>query len=244
MYYSRPSGQAFLRSVSGPPFSSGNFSTGPANANATFQTPFRQPFPTPESYPTFPAYSPLTAITVNAVSPDFRPALIQQFGLNVQNELVPNLLLEMGYVGTRGSYLMRARLPNQALNASPSNPVRGQTSNTIINIPLRVPILGHPPASLFIVESSGNSWYNGLEVSLTKHSHGLQVLASYTFSSLLIRTEQTSTPQGPDVYRPVAIRTHPGKDGDVPASIARIDLYSVPRMTCRIYIPMSSNGRC
>jgi hypothetical protein len=186
MYYSRPSGQAFLRSVNGPPFSSGNFSTGPANANATFQSPFRQPFPTPESYPTFPAYSPLTAITVNAVSPDFRPALIQQFGLNVQNELMPNLLLEVGYVGTRGTYLMRARLPNQALDASPSNPVRGQTINTITNIPQRLPIPGHPPASLFVVESSGNSWYNGLEVSLTKqYSHGLQFLASYTFSKSL-----------------------------------------------------------
>ena len=186
MYYSRPSGQAFLRSVSGPPFSSGNFSTGTANANATFQAPFRQPFPTPESYPIFPAYSPLTAITVNAVSPDFRPALIQQFGLNVQNELVPNLLLEVGYVGTRGTSLMRARLPNQALDASPSNPVRGQTSNTVSNIPLRLPIPGQPPASLFLVESSGNSWYNGLEVSLTKqYSHGLQFLASYTFSKSL-----------------------------------------------------------
>jgi hypothetical protein len=186
VYYSRPSGQAFIRSVSGPPFSSGNFSTGPANANATFQAPFRQPFPTPESYPTFPAYSPLTAITVNALSPDFRPALIQQFGLNVQNELMPNLLLEVGYVGTRGTYLMRARLPNQALNASPSNPVRGQTSNTITNIPQRLPIPGQPAASLFIVESSGNSWYNGLEVSITKkYSYGLQFLASYTFSKSL-----------------------------------------------------------
>ena len=186
MYYSRPSGQAFLRSVSGPPFSSGNFSTGTANANATFQAPFRQPFPTPESYPSFPAYSPLTAITVNAVSPDFRPALIQQFGLNVQNELMHNLLLEVGYVGTRGTHLMRARLPNQALNASPSNPVRGQISNTLSNIPQRLPIPGNPPASLFLVESSGDSWYNGLEVSLTKqYSHGLQFLASYTFSKSL-----------------------------------------------------------
>jgi Carboxypeptidase regulatory-like domain len=186
MYYSRPTGQAFLRSVSGPPFSSGNYSTGAANANATFQAPFQQPFPTPDSFPNFPAYSPLTAITVNAVSPDFRPALIQQFGLNVQNELMPSLLLEVGYVGTRGTHLLRARLPNQALNASPSNPIRGQTSNTIANISRRLPIPGNPPASLFVVESSGNSWYNGLEVSLTKqYNQGLQFLASYTFSKSL-----------------------------------------------------------
>ena len=36
------------------------------------------------------------------------------------------------------------------------------------------------------MESEGNSWYNGLEVSLAKRlSHGLQFLASYTFSKTL-----------------------------------------------------------
>lgn len=186
MYFSRPSGQSFFRSDTGPPFSAGNFSAATANANATFQNPFRQPFPTAESFPIFPVYSPSSAITVNAVSPDFRPALIQQFGLNIQNELLPNLLLEVGYVGTRGTDLTRARLPNQAVDASPSRPVRGQTSNTIANVPQRLPILGIAPLSFVLVESAGNSWYNGLEISLTKqYSRGLQFLASYTFSKSL-----------------------------------------------------------
>jgi hypothetical protein len=36
------------------------------------------------------------------------------------------------------------------------------------------------------MESEGSSWYNGLEASLTKRlSHGLQFLASYTFSKTL-----------------------------------------------------------
>ena len=47
-------------------------------------------------------------------------------------------------------------------------------------------MLGVPPDSLVEMESEGNSWYNGLEVSLTKQlSHGLQLLASYTFSKTL-----------------------------------------------------------
>jgi hypothetical protein len=51
---------------------------------------------------------------------------------------------------------------------------------------MRVPILGVPPDSLQEMESEGNSWYNGLEMSLTKRlSHGLQFLASYTFSKTL-----------------------------------------------------------
>src|SRR5205823_12710885 len=50
----------------------------------------------------------------------------------------------------------------------------------------RVPVPGVPPDSLVIMESDGNSWYNALEVSLTKRlSHGLEFLASYTFSKTL-----------------------------------------------------------
>jgi hypothetical protein len=186
IYYSRPTGQTFFQSVFGPPFSSSDFNVGPANAAATFQMPFPHPFPTSESFPFFPAYSPSTAITVSTVSPDFRPALIQQFGLNVQDELMPHLLLEVGYVGTRGTHLMRDRLLNQALDASPANPIRGQTNNTLTNISRRVPVPGMSAQSLLVVESAGSSWYNGLEASLTKqYSRGLQFLASYTFSKSL-----------------------------------------------------------
>ena len=87
-------------------------------------------------------------------------------------------------MGTRGTHLMRYRLLNQALHATPDNPIRGQTKNTLANIPLRVPIAGI--GSLQETESAGKSWYNGLEVSLTKQfSRGLQFLASYTFSKSL-----------------------------------------------------------
>jgi len=52
------------------------------------------------------------------------------------------LAFRSGYVGTRGTHLMRQRSLNQALNASASNPIRGETSNTIANIGERVPIPG------------------------------------------------------------------------------------------------------
>jgi hypothetical protein len=75
---------------------------------------------------------------------------------------------------------------NQALDASPENPVNGIGSNTLANIGLRVPIPGIRPDSLREIESEGSSWYNGLEISLAKRlSHGLQFLASYTFSKTL-----------------------------------------------------------
>ncbi|HTT22671.1 MAG TPA: TonB-dependent receptor [Candidatus Sulfotelmatobacter sp.] len=177
LYYSRPTAQSFYQNLLGAPFSVFRLNGGKTNANATFQAPFPQPFPTPESFPFFPAYSPTSTTTIYSVAPDFRPALIQQYSLGVQSELHAGWLLELGYVGTRGTHLVRQRSLNQALSAS---------MNTMDNIPERVPIPGVPPDSLVIMESEGSSWYNGLEASLTKRlSRGLQLLASYTFSKVL-----------------------------------------------------------
>src|SRR5258705_7276169 len=109
IYYSRPTGQAFYQNVFGAPFSVFRLNAGLANANATFQAPFPQPFPTPESFPQFPAYSPTTTTTIYSVAPGFRPAIIQQYSLNIQAELHGGWLLEVGYVGTRGTHLVRQR---------------------------------------------------------------------------------------------------------------------------------------
>jgi hypothetical protein len=161
-------------------------STGTGNVNATFQAPFAQPFPTTESFPSFSPYSPTTSIAVSTLAPDFRPAIVQQFSLNMQSELYQGWLLEVGYVGTRGTHLQRFRSLNQALNASPESPIGLITSNTLANIGSRVPIPGIRPDALREMESEGSSWYNGLEMSLTKRfGHGLQFLASYTFSKTL-----------------------------------------------------------
>ncbi len=186
IYFSQPTGQAFSSSILGPPFSVGRLGIGASNANSTFNHPFPEPFPTPDQFPIFPAYSPKSSITINAVSPGFRPSFVQQFGLNFQTELAKDWVLEVGYVGTRGTHLLRYRSPNQALSASPAHPIRGAVSNTVANINLRVPLQGIPPSGLDFIESAGASWYNGLEVSLNKQlGQGLQFLASYTFSKAL-----------------------------------------------------------
>ena len=186
IYYSRPTGQVAGQSVLAAPFSLTRINTGLTNAAASFQAPFAEPFPTPTSFPMFVPYSPTTQSSVNALAPNSRPAMVQQFSLNAQGELAKNMLLEVGYVGTRGTHLQRFRSLNQALDASPERPIRGVISNTLANIGSRLPIPGIRADSLREVESEGSSWYNGLEASLTKRlGHGLQFLASYTFSKTL-----------------------------------------------------------
>jgi hypothetical protein len=103
--------------------------------------------------------------------------MVQQFSLNVQGEFAKDWLFEAGYVGGTGTHLQRLRSQNQALSAS---------ANTLANIGSRVPVPGIRPDALREMESEGSDWYNGLEASLTKRlSHGLQFLASYTFSKTL-----------------------------------------------------------
>src|SRR5467141_273502 len=73
-------------------------------------------------------------------------------------------------------------LPGPPYTADPATPVNGLTTNSAANAVERVPFLGIAPLA-FRVESSGNSNYNSLQATINKRwSHGLQLLAAYTFS--------------------------------------------------------------
>ena len=177
IYYSRSTGQPFIQLAAGPPFATvRQVQTSPT---LSFANPFGPEF-TP---PLFQPYSPTTRSSLAFIDQDYRPPVTQQFSLNLQTDLGRNFLLETGYVGARGNHLIFAHGLNQANLASPSNPIRGLTTNTRGNIQLRVPILGFSAIGLNDIDSSANSWYHGLEVSVTKRlSKGLQFLAAYTFA--------------------------------------------------------------
>src|SRR6266850_1188293 len=169
--------------------------SGTANVSSTFQNPFA-PLPSggatagssfladaTASFFSDRSYSPTTAQANQLTAMDYRPGITQQYSLNVQTELAKDFLLELGYVGARGTHLSRGVSLNQARLASPTNPIRGITTNTVANVRQRVPILGFQPVGLPLLDSNGASWYNSLQTSLTKRmSKGLQMLVSYTWS--------------------------------------------------------------
>jgi Carboxypeptidase regulatory-like domain/TonB dependent receptor len=178
IYYTRITGEPSIQQIAAPPW--GTIREFPMPSSVDTALP---PAPT---FPIFMPYSPTTSLTPLLMSPALRPPMVQQYSMNLQTELAANWMLEIGYQGTRGTYLLENRAFNQALSASPANPIRGQTSNTLANIPLRVPIEGFSPSSALFIQSSGESWYNALDVTLTKRfSKGLQFLASYTWASAL-----------------------------------------------------------
>lgn len=190
IYYSRTTGQPVFQELTSPPFGQVRFNQGIA-------VPFSNPFLPAPVLPSFPTYSLATCTSVldpgcvsfANVSADVKPPATQQFSLNTQLALSPNLALEVGYQGARGTRLMELRSFNQALLASPDHPVNGATDNNFFNVTQRTPVPGVSTSALQ-VESTGASWYNGMVVSLNKRfSRGLQFLASYTWSSLLATTQ-------------------------------------------------------
>ncbi|HEU4766037.1 MAG TPA: carboxypeptidase regulatory-like domain-containing protein [Pyrinomonadaceae bacterium] len=181
IYYTRSTGSPFLQQFTAPPFASLTLNF-PNTGGAGFDNPFR-PAPT---FPFFPAYSPTTSIGFQAVAQDYRAPVTQQYSLNTQVAFANDFLLEVGYVGSRGTHQIAPRLPNQALSADESAPIRGQTNNTLANLPLRLPYVGFSPTGLIVIDSRESSWYNSLQVSLLKRfSKGIQFQAAYTLSSAL-----------------------------------------------------------
>ena len=94
----------------------------------------------------------------------------------------------------RGTHMLVYRDINQASLASATNPIRGETTTTLSNLQLRVPYLGFSASQMNEIQSTGFAWYNALEASLKKRlSHGLQFLASYTFSRDLANVNGSTT---------------------------------------------------
>ncbi len=197
LYFDRLSAGLAENLLAVEPFSIFQFFAGSSNGGATLQQPFVPQLPPDSAYPTFlPRIAgggpSLTAISRHMVDP-----YTAEYNLNAQIAFARDYLLEVGYVGTHSIHESGCIEFNQALLASPSNPVNGETTNSAANVVQRLPFAGISPGSLFC-ESSFNASYNSLQASVTKRlSHGLEFLGSYTWSRNL---DQTSGSSGSNVF--------------------------------------------
>jgi hypothetical protein len=198
IYYSRTSANTVESIITQPPFSTFVFLSGAQNGGATLQAPLNPLLPPDSAYPFFPQRIPSSpGITLSAVSPHIRDQYTEEYNLNVQYAFAHSYLLELGYVGNRSLHQLGCNEFNQALLASPSNPIHGQTTNTVSNVSARLPYDGFASGSL-LCETRYQSNYNSLQTSLTRQlNHGLQFLASYTWSKTL---NELSGSGGADVY--------------------------------------------
>jgi hypothetical protein len=115
----------------------------------------------------FPALSSNTIHNTYAADSNFRRPYAQTWNFSVENELFRNVILSVGYVGTKGNKLDLLLSPDR-LNASAS----GSHQTSIPNV------------QQFLYETSGaDSIYNGLQVTLRRQFHsGFSMSGNYTWS--------------------------------------------------------------
>jgi hypothetical protein len=197
IYFDRLSGGLSENLVGQPPFSSGQIFSGSQNGGASLQEPFSPLLPPLSSYPIFPPRVPGGGPTITGLSTHMTDPYTEEYNLNVQIGMGWNSLAEIGYVGTRSLHVAGCNEFNQTLLASPSSPVHGETTNSVLNVLQRLPYQGIEPGSLEC-QTAYDSNYNALQASVTRRmSRGLQFLGSYTWSRSL---DETSGSSGSQVF--------------------------------------------
>jgi hypothetical protein len=152
----------------------------------SFASPFL-PLPLPSQFPiaaTVPSpLTPLAFPTVGVpisgvfVDPNLETPYIQQYNLGAQWELMKNTVLEVGYVGNKGTHLLQVITLNQPVyNRATNSFAPPLAAGNIISINKNV------TGGVQQVQTTSNSTYNSLQVTLTKRfAQGAQILAAYTF---------------------------------------------------------------
>jgi hypothetical protein len=184
-YYDRHSGNLPEQTGSQPPFAIMQFIAGAPNGAATLQSPFVPLVPPSSGFPVFMPRTATSTPFIEGTNPSMKDGRTQEYNLNVQYALGRGYLLSVGYVGTQSTHRSGQVEFDQALLASPQNPVNGETSNSIGNVTARMPIQGVSQGSLF-TDSVFIANYNALQVSATRRmTNNFQLQASYTWSKNL-----------------------------------------------------------
>jgi hypothetical protein len=146
---------------------------------------FQNPYPAVPQLGQFPLYTPVTLggnRVMFTLDPNVKQPYTQEYSGNMQTE-IRGVLYEVAYVGSRTANIIAFVRPNQAQLASPEHPIHGETTNTLQNLSLRVPILGFAPTAISESQSNYSGHYHSVQFSVRKrYSSGLTFSGAYTLS--------------------------------------------------------------
>ncbi len=161
-------------------------------------------FPTQQPGQVTPVFNPL-ATFVNSPANTENP-YAGLYSLTIQRELPGNLLVEVGYTGSRGVHAIRqGQLNPGILTQAQAQTVRSGGSIPSLQARRLFPAFG----SRVTIESTANSSYNAFFLSVNKRlSHGLQFGANYTVSKTISDNDESlgvgaitnSSPQVPQDF--------------------------------------------
>jgi hypothetical protein len=170
LYYDAPSQDFFL----GQSFPNGNVGTNPVPGLGTFTVNFTGPVPFGPDVDIFGGVNaPVPPFTVFGVDQHMRTPYVQSYNFNIQQTLVEGTVLQVGYVGSKGTKLFRVRDINQATAGPQASLQQRRPFNAI-----------YPQfAGIYQLEASANANYNALQTVLRRRfSNSLTLFASHVWS--------------------------------------------------------------
>ena len=131
-------------------------------------------------------------VTPYGTSPHAVVPYVQDYSLDVQQELMPNLVLDVGYYGNQSRHQIGEEDFNQptqgAFVAAGVIPGGVVTTSNSSDLNLIRPYKGYGPINILAPRFMGN--YNALQTSLSKHFHdGSLVNVDYTFSKAMTNSQ-------------------------------------------------------
>jgi hypothetical protein len=149
-----------------------------------------------------------------AVNPNDKTPYTEQWHAAIEQQIPFSTVLKFAYVGTKGTHLDNFR----DINAGQLG-VNGATT-----VSANRPYPG-VFAQIFDLETEDESSYNALQVTAERRAHGLNFLASYTYSHAL----DEASSEGPTVLNPYNIRADYGNsDYNVPNRFVASANYQLP----------------
>ena len=129
--------------------------------------------------------NPASLVSANVLNTDNFQPQVHQWSLDLQRRLFGGMVLNVGYVGSRTIHLdqsMERNSPDPAFN-TPTSSLQSRRPFPFINDNGIVRPLGR----LRFLDSGGNAWYQGLQLSLQRRfSNGFSFTVAHTFSKSLM----------------------------------------------------------
>lgn len=184
-----------------------------------------------------------TTVSFTAFDPHAPAEYIQQWNAQVEKSFGANTTVSVGYIGARGFHLQRAHLINNAPpGPGPLGPRRPfKTLSFVPNTTLTpsstdalIQSQTFPVSTINLLEDTAQSWYDAGYVNVRrKYSHGLSLLANYTYSKNLANAPDFRSPMDesaiPQNNSDLAAEKGPGCD--VRHRLALSSVYSIPALT-------------
>lgn len=146
-----------------------------------------------------------TTVSFTAFDPNAPAEYVQQWNTQVEKSFHGNTTLAVGYLGARGFHLQRAHLINNASpGPGPIGPRRPFPTLTFVNGTVLTPSSDaqaiiqsqtFPVSTINRLEDTAQSWYDAGYVNVRRtYSHGLSLLANYTFAKTLTNAPDFRSP--------------------------------------------------